>query len=458
MNNQDVLILVVEDEQQQRELIVSLLSASNYQVISADCVEQAILLLKEQPVDLVFSDWKLGKLSGIDLLNYVRNKTTIKASAEHGFIIATAHGTISHAVEALKQGADDYIAKPFQRQELLLTIEKALTAKSLRLQNLNLNQQLGEQNQLIGLVGKAPCMQKVYQRIERVSATNATILILGETGTGKELAARALHQSSDRKNKPFIAINCGAITDSLAESELFGAEKGAYTGANTTKIGKFEAANHGTVFLDEVGELSLNTQVKLLRFLQEGTITRVGSNKELTLDVRVIAATHRDLDQEVKTGQFREDLFYRLNIVPINMPALRDRSEDIASLCEHFLSLHSKRHNINIAKLSASAYRSLLEYHWPGNVRELSNRLERFVLLDDEQELISALHVPDGQNCDNTPDFSFPDESFSWDSFEQQCLASALSKNHGNRTKAAKHLQMSYKAFLYRLEKYQLNK
>ncbi len=311
---------------------------------------------------------------------------------------------------------------------------------------------------MVGLVGKAPCMQKVYQRIDRVSATDATILILGETGTGKELAARALHQSSERSKAPFIAINCGAIAESLAEAELFGAEKGAFTGANATRIGKFEAANGGTVFLDEVGELTLTTQVKLLRFLQEGSITRLGSNQELSLNVRVIAATDRNLEQEVKLGQFREDLFYQLNIVPINMPPLRERNEDIGALCEHFLSLHSKRHNINVPKLSTSAYRSLLEYHWPSNVRELSNRLERFVLLDDEQELISALHVQYSQHSDNTPEFNFPEESFSWDSFEQQCLASALTKNQGNRTKAAKHLQMSYKAFLYRLEKYQLNK
>ncbi|MCJ8320600.1 MAG: sigma 54-interacting transcriptional regulator, partial [Colwellia sp.] len=248
-------ILVVEDEADQRALICDILVASDFQVSQADCVEQAIILLQEQPFDVVFSDWKLATLTGLDLLNYVR-----KNQPSLGFIIATAYGTISHAVKALQQGADDYLSKPFQRQELLLTIDKAVKAKNLRSQNIYLNSQLSEQKQLIGLVGKAPCMQKVYQRIEKVSATNATILILGESGTGKELAARALHERSNRCHEKFIAINCGAIAESLAEAELFGAEKGAYTGANSTKIGRLEAANNGTIFLDEIGELPPSLQ------------------------------------------------------------------------------------------------------------------------------------------------------------------------------------------------------
>jgi len=449
-------ILVVEDEADQRELICDILNASDFQVSQADCVEAAILLLQEKSFDVIFSDWKLGTLSGLDLLNYVRkNQPTL------GFVIATAYGTISHAVMALQQGADDYLSKPFQRQELLLTIEKAVKAKNLRSQNSYLNSQLSEQKQLIGLVGKAPCMQKVYQRIEKVSATNATVLILGESGTGKELAARALHERSNRSHEKFIAINCGAIAESLAESELFGAEKGAYTGANTTKIGRLEAANNGTIFLDEIGELSPSLQAHLLRFLQEGTITRLGSHEEIKLNVRVIAATHRDLAEEIKQGNFREDLFYRLNIVPINMPPLRERQEDIALLVEHFINVHSKQHNCNVPELSNDIYRKLLEYFWPGNVRELSNRIERFVLLNDEEELTQNIHashnINNGENQGGTVDFELPKESFNWEQFERSCLAQALKINQGNRTKAAKHLQMSYKAFLYRLEKFQLN-
>ena len=451
-------ILVVEDDPEQRQLICDILTASQFNVMSADCVEQAILQLKAHTIDLVFSDWKLGELSGIDLLNYVkRNKPDV------GFIIATAYGTINHAVQVLQQGADDYLPKPFKRQELLLTIDKALKAKTLRQQNKQLTAQLSEQQQLMSLVGKAPCMQLVYQRINKISATNASVLILGESGTGKELAARALHESSQRSSEKFIAINCGAIAESLAEAELFGAEKGAYTGANTLKIGRFEAANNGTVFLDEIGELSPSLQAHLLRFLQEGTITRLGSNDEIKLDVRVIAATHRNLEQEVQQGTFREDLFYRLNVVPITMPALRERQQDIALLADHFIQLHAKQHNCAVPKLSADLYRNLLEYHWPGNVRELSNRVERFVLLDDEQELIQNFTKPINRSFADSslgnsqlPLVDLPEGGFNWDLFECHCLSQALQKNKGNKTKAAKYLQMSYKAFLYRLEKYQI--
>ncbi|NMP33114.1 sigma-54-dependent Fis family transcriptional regulator [Thalassotalea sp. M1531] len=453
MSNETISVLVVEDDHEQRQLVCEMLAANNFQIYSADCVEQAILVLKESPVDVVFSDWKLGTLTGLDLLNYVR-----KNLPETGFVIATAYGTISHAVEALQRGADDYLPKPFQRQALMLTVEKAHKAKLLRNQNRQLQAQLSEQKQLVGLVGKAPCMQKVYQRIDKVSATSATVLILGESGTGKELAARALHEKSNRANQKFVAINCGAVAESLAEAELFGAEKGAYTGADKTKIGKFEAANGGTIFLDEIGELSPSLQAHLLRFLQEGTITRLGSHTDIQLDVRVIAATHRDLQTQVANGDFREDLFYRLNVVPIDMPPLRERQEDIALLSEHFLKSHAKQHGCELIKLSEQAYRKLFDYHWPGNVRELSNRIERFVLLNDEEELTHLPSVGKIQaNNEKLPNVSFPDIGYNWDDFERFCLEQALENQQGNKTKAAKYLSMSYKAFLYRLEKYQIS-
>ncbi len=454
-NNQkvNISILVVEDDPDQRELITNILSAEQYQVQSADCVESAILLIKRHNFDVIFSDWNLGNLSGLDLLNYVK-----KNHPYIGFAIATAYSTVAHAVEAIQQGADDYLAKPFQRQTLLLTINKAIKSGQLKKQNQQLSQQLNEQNQLSNIVGKAACMQKVYQRINRISATDATVLILGESGTGKELCARSLHEMSSRNNKAFIAINCGAIPESLAEAELFGAEKGAFTGANTTRIGKFEAANGGTLFLDEIGELPLSLQPKLLRLLQEGTVTRLGSHHEIKLDVRVIAATHKNLEKLVQIGDFREDLFYRLNIIPITMPTLRERQEDIPQLIEHFVSLHSKRHNCPTPELEKQSYRALLDHHWPGNVRELSNRIERFVLLNDEEELISSLNS-DHQNDRNNEviNFTIPSTGINWQAFERQCLAQALKQSDGNKTKAAAFLQMSYKAFLYRLEKYQLS-
>jgi len=450
----NVNILVVEDEDEQRELICDILTASGFQVMSANCVEQAILYIKSNKFDVVFSDWKLGELSGLDLLNYVRRN-----QAELGFVIATAYGTINHAVEALQQGADDYLPKPFKRQELLITIDKALKANKLRGQNKALSAQLGEQKQLVSLVGKAPCMQQVYQRIEKVSATNATVLILGESGTGKELAARALHDNSNRAHERFVAINCGAIAESIAEAELFGAEKGAYTGANSSKIGRFESANNGTIFLDEIGELSPSLQAHLLRFLQESTITRLGSNDEIKLDIRVIAATHRDLPEEVEKGRFREDLFYRLNVVPIKMPALRERQEDIAILTDHFIQIHAKQYQSDVKKLSPECYRLLLDYHWPGNVRELSNRIERYVLLDDEEELTQNMEVNfnGSPNSTDFPSFKMPEKGFNWEQFERYCLSQALEMNQGNRTKAAKYLNLPYKAFLYRLEKFKIS-
>lgn len=449
MKVETLKILVVEDEPDQRSLISQMLEANNYQITSADSVEAAIVSLKQHVPDLVFSDWKLGQLSGMDLLTYVRRE-----HPDMGFIIATAYGTITHAVDAMQAGADDYLAKPYQRQSLLLAIEKVAKSLVLKKQNRRLTSELSQQQELVGIVGKAPCMQKVYSRVQRVSATDATVLIGGESGTGKELAARALYQLSQRKHKPFIAINCGSIPESLAESELFGAEKGAFTGATALKIGKLEAANGGTIFLDEIGELPLLQQTNLLRFLQEGIISRLGQNGEIKLDVRVIAATHRDLKLEVAEGRFREDLYYRLNVVPIHMPPLRERREDIGRLVEHFLKLHSGQYKMEQAKLSANTLKQLLDYAWPGNVRELSNRIERFVLLGDEEEMLDELSSQPKPL--NTSQFSLPDEGIEWEVFEKDCLEQAMNKHQGNRTKAAKFLGLSYKAFLYRLEKYQL--
>ncbi|MCL1058643.1 sigma-54 dependent transcriptional regulator [Shewanella gelidimarina] len=449
MSQQPFHILVVEDEPDQRSLICQMLTANNYVVSEADSVEQAILLLKKSVPDLIFSDWKLGQLTGMDLLTYVRRE-----HAELGFIIATAYGTITHAVDAMQAGADDYLSKPYQRQSLFMAIDKVAKSLKLKQHNRRLASELSQQQELVGLVGKAPCMQKVYTRVQRVSATDATVLIGGESGTGKELAARALYQLSQRHHKPFVAINCGAIPESLAESELFGAEKGAFTGATIQKIGKLEAANGGTIFLDEIGDLPLLQQTKLLRFLQEGVISRLGQNGEIKLDVRVIAATHRDLPTEVAEGRFREDLYYRLNVVPIHMPPLRERQEDIGRLVEHFLKLHSSQYKVALPKLTPMTLKQLLDHSWPGNVRELANRIERFVLLGDEDEMVDELACQPKPL--NTSQFSLPEQGLEWEVFEKDCLEQAMDKHQGNRTKAAKFLGLSYKAFLYRLEKYQL--
>lgn len=440
-------ILVVEDDSQQRELICQLLQGAEYSTYAADSVEQAILLLKQQPdIALVFSDWKLGAGNGLQVLQYVRSQLP-----ELGFVVATAYGSVSHAVEAIQAGADDYLAKPFKRQELLLAVAKGLNARTLRRQNRQLSEQLGEQRQLVELIGNAPCMQQLFSRINRVSNSNATVLISGESGTGKELAARALHQLSGRSKAAFIAINCGAIPEQLAEAELFGSEKGAFTGAISSKAGKFEAANGGTVFLDEVAELPLALQAKLLRLLQEGKVTRLGSHQEVTLDIRLIAASHQDLTLAVQQGRFREDLFYRLNVVPVHMPPLRERREDIPRLIQHFLQLNQQRYQLPAVQLSKAALKQLMDYHWPGNVRELANCIERFTLLGDEQELQQALAAPVSAGG-----FRLPQQGLNWQQHEQDCLRQALQLAQGNKAQAAKLLQLPYKTLLYRLEKYQL--
>ncbi len=442
-------ILLVEDDQAQNTLISAMLSAASYQVYSAFSVEDAIVTLKKHAdIELIFTDWKLGNLSGMDLIKYAR------AQQKHiGIVVATAYGSIEHAVEAIELGADDYLSKPFQRQELLLALAKANKANQLRLANQQLSSQISEQNQLVDIIGHAPCMQKVFQRIERVSATSATVLISGESGTGKELAARALHQLSNRSKQAFIAINCGAIPENLAESELFGALKGAYTGAMQNKLGKFAAANKGTIFLDEVAELSLNVQTKLLRLLQEGVVTPVGDTKEHNIDVRVLAASHKNLQQMVQDGLFREDLYYRLNVVPLHMPPLRERQEDIPRLIEHFLKRFSQQYGIEAPQLSSKLLKHLLNFNWPGNVRQLSNILEQFVLLQDETELKENLTNTANSTQTNTL-FTLPSEGLNWDEFEKDCLQQALNREGGNKTQAAKLLGISYKQFLYRLEKH----
>ncbi|WP_446728524.1 sigma-54 interaction domain-containing protein [Pseudoalteromonas sp. G4] len=298
-------------------------------------------------------------------------------------------------------------------------------------------------------------MQKVFQRIEKVASTSATVLISGESGTGKELAARALHKISPRKDSPFIAINCGAIPESIAEAELFGAKKGAFTGANQDKLGKFAAADGGTLFLDEVAELSPQLQTKLLRFLQEGVITPLGCHEEVSVDVRVIAASHKQLLAQVEEGLFREDLYYRLNVVPIHMPALRERTEDIGKLIHHFKTKFCQQYGSQEQQLSATTLKQLLSYSWPGNVRQLSNCIERYALLGDENELIESLNH-NSQSPAQSEQFVIPDEGIDWHQFERDILLQACKRADNNKTAAAKLLGLSYKAFLYRLEKHQI--
>ena len=444
-------VLVVEDHHQQRKVICQILDNEGYRVIGVESAELALEKLAAQPVDLVLSDWKLPGIDGIQLLEICKAQYP-----EILFVMATAYGSINHAVDAVRKGAEDYLTKPYQKDQLLVTLEKASRTLVLRHENRQLQQEVSKRERLVNMVGSSKSMQLVYKRLEKVADTRATVLISGESGTGKELAARALHTLSERKNKPFIAVNCAAIPESIAEAELFGAEKGAFTGVDKLRLGKFEAADGGTLFLDEIGELPLALQSKLLRLLQEGVVTRLGSNKEKTVDVRLVAATNRDLSQEVKEGRFREDLYYRLNVVPLVMPPLRERREDIPDLVSFFAESASEKHGIDRVVFSKAALGRLIDFPWIGNVRELANTVERLVLLADDScvgegdlDFVDAAQ-PNGHA------FRLPAAGIDWEVHEKSCLQQALELASGNRSQAARYLNLNYKAFLYRLDKHQL--
>jgi DNA-binding NtrC family response regulator len=448
----NISILVVEDEPDQRDIIEQIIADAGYLVFTAEDAESALKIQQLKSVDLVFSDWKLPGMDGLQLLEKLR-----EVNPDQAFVMATGHGSIEHAISAIRAGADDYLSKPYKRQTLLFTLEKVCLSRELKNENKQLRQALSEQTRLVEMIGRAPSMQKIYRRIDKLASTNATVLISGESGTGKELAARALHKLSRRSEMPFIAINCAAIPESLAEAEFFGAEKGSYTGADKLKIGKFEAANNGTIFLDEIGELPLLLQAKLLRLLQEGTVTRVGSHEEHQLDIRVITATNRNLEDEVQVGQFREDLFFRLNVVPLVMPPLRERKEDIPALVSHFASTSALRHQLKEPTFPKDVLAQLIDNYWTGNVRELSNIVERLVLLADN-DIVSIDDVPilKSQQTIEDGQFKLPSEGLSWEAHERDCLNQALALTDNNRAQAARLLDLPYKAFLYRLEKHGL--
>ncbi|MGX5173858.1 sigma-54-dependent transcriptional regulator [Aliikangiella sp. IMCC44653] len=448
-----VNILLVEDEAEQRELIKQALSRHGFLVDDCGRAEVAIQKLKQTAYSVVISDWKLPEQSGESILEFIKANTPQTA-----FILITAHSDPSHAIKLIRAGADDYLAKPFDLSSLVFSINKQLYISEVEQQNAVLKSQNNQRDRLVDMIGDSEAMNKIYQRIEKTAATHATILISGESGTGKELAARAIHKLSERFEQSFIAVNCAAIPESLAEAELFGAEKGAYTGANKVRIGSIEAADGGTLFLDEIGELPLLMQSKILRFLQEGCITRIGSNKEIQLNVRVIAATNRNLTEEIKAQRFREDLYYRLSVIPIHMPRLSERSEDLPSLIQFFIEDACRKYQRPTVTIAKAALKALLSYSWPGNVRQLKNTLERLVILANQNQI--ELADFEELNLTQQPistDFTLPKEGLDWEAHERSCLQQALEMCHQNKTKAANLLGMSYKAFLYRLEKYRIS-
>ena len=446
-------VLVVDDEENLRHMIAMLLDEEGYQVDQAEDGAAALARLDESPSDFVVSDLRMPKMDGMELLAALGKRTD-----ELTFILMTAYGDLETALEAIKLGAYDYVQKPFKPEEILLRLRMAEERECLRRENVQLRQQVRREYSFDNIIGKADVMRKIFRTIEKIGDYKTTVLIYGESGTGKELIARALHVNSSRCDKAFVAVNCGAIPENLLESELFGHVKGAFTDAVRTKRGLFEEANQGTLFLDEIGELPLALQVKLLRVLQEEEIRPVGDTRTSKIDVRIVAATVRDLSQEVTAGRFREDLFYRLNVLPLRVPPLRERREDLPLLVEHFLEKYNKRLGTEVTNFTQPAMQLLLDYSWPGNVRELENTIERAVVLAD-RPVIDEESLPDKVRETRDPlRLTLASGELSIKKtvrvIEDELIRRALTKTGGNRTAAAKLLEISNRALLYKIKEF----
>jgi two-component system NtrC family response regulator len=411
----------------------------------------ALEMLASWEPELLITDVRMPGVSGLTLV-----KEAHKLYPEMQAIIMTAHGAVEDAVEAMKSGAWDYILKPFENHRLLLTVERCLKISNLAAEN----RRLREEKQGKGsLVGNSPAMKQVYQLIDKVAATRATVLITGESGTGKELAAHAIHQGSPRQQNPFVPVHCMALSESLLESELFGHEKGAFTGASARRKGRFEMANGGTIFLDEIGEISTSIQVKLLRVLQERSFERVGGSESLQVDVRVVAATNRDLAQAVAKGEFREDLYYRLNVIHIKIPPLREHKEDLPVLAEHFAHKYSQEMGRSQPRLSPAFLRCIEEYSWPGNVRELENALERALIMADKEDVLQIRHLPaeivQGNRLAQSEEIENLEEAVK--KLEKQMIIKALLKSNGVAAHAAEILGITKAGMAYKMKKHNIN-
>jgi DNA-binding NtrC family response regulator len=441
-------LLVVEDEANMLRVLELQLAGAGFAVEKASNAEQALAILERGGLDLVLTDLRLPGMDGLRLLERIRG---IDASLP--VIIMTAFGTVETAVQAMKAGASDYILKPFSLDDLMMTIDKVLELHTLRDENRRLKDELGHKYQFDNIIGKSPKMQEVFAAVSRVAPTRATVLLAGESGIGKDLIARAIHHHSPRRDRPFVKINCSALPENLMESELFGYEKGAFTGAASAHAGKFEQADGGTAFLDEIGDVPPPVQVKLLRVLQEREFERLGSNKTLRVDVRVIAATNQDLRAALEQGAFREDLYYRLNVVPINIPPLRERKEDIPYLVEHFLAKYSEETGGRVHSITPAAMEKLIAYHWPGNVRELENIIQRAMVLAPGPALEPGdIQLDSARRAAATADgIPFLPEGMTLDQYEQQLIREALRRCDGNKSQAARLLGLTRNALRYRL-------
>ena len=437
-----IKILIVDDEDIIRESLRDWLENAGYKVVIAGSGEEALRIIKQKKIKIMLADLVMPGIDGIELMKEAR-----KIVPTISTVIITAYGSIQTAISAIKEGAYDYIEKPFCPEKVELLIKNLMEHQDLIEENISLRRRIEDRYNFEGIIAKSPKMLKIFELIKTVAPTSATVLIIGKTGTGKEIIARAIHHQSQRRNKPFIATSCAALPESLLESELFGHEKGSFTGAVETKKGKFEAGDKGTLFLDEIGEINANTQIHLLRALEEKKITRVGSNEEIDVDVRVIAATNKNLKTMIKHEKFREDLYYRLNVVTIDLPPLKDRGEDILPLAEHFLKKFAGENNKSIKYFSPEVVEFMLNYSWPGNVRELENMVERGVILS-KNKTITLAEVP--QDIIHPT----PAEGKTIEVVERNHIINVLEETKGNISKAADILGIRRMTLYNKLKKY----
>jgi DNA-binding NtrC family response regulator len=442
-------ILIIDDDEAIRDSCSQVLLKDNHAVTGAKDGEEGLSFFNKEFFHVVLLDLKLPGLDGMEVLSRIKEE-----SPETPVIIITGYASIESAVEAIKRSAFDYLAKPFHPKELRIIVNKALESRKIFFENISIRKELEEISEFDMVVGKSKPMKKVMDIVKRVSPSESTVLITGESGTGKEILAREIHNHSLRKNSPFVVVDCGALVETLFESELFGHVKGSFTGAHETKHGRFEVANGGTIFLDEISNISLNIQANLLRVIQEREITRIGSTKPIKVDVRILAATNENLALCVKKGKFREDLFYRLSVVPLNLPPLRERREDIPLLIDHFLRKYNKKTRKTIKKISPAVIKALKDYDWPGNIRELENTMERAVVLSQKDEIQLEDLVYHGIRSGLPMMSPIKGDYQSLEEIEKQYIKTVLNAQHGNKSKTAKILGIDRKTLSTKIRKY----
>ena len=444
-------ILIIDDEENMLHMLKTLLSKEGYEVVTATNGTEGLERIETDSFDTILCDIRMPEMDGLSFLKAAKEK-----NLDSTIIMMSAYGTIDLAVEAMKHGAYDYVSKPFKPDEIILTLKKAEEQERLRKENILLKKEIKKEFGFENIITKNDKIFQIFETIQKISDYDSSVLIIGESGTGKELVAKAIHYNSKRNGKPFIAINCGAIPENLLESELFGYVKGAFTDAHQNKKGLFEEANGGTLLLDEIGELPSNLQVKLLRALQEGEVRKIGDTKQIKLDVRIIAATSRNLAQEARKDNFREDLFYRLNVIQIDLPPLRERREDIPLLVNHFINRYNEKHHLKIKNISSAALNILVEYDWQGNIRELENAIERAIILSESSRIEVSALPPDIRKSETFEDKELGNDEYSIKKInlimEEQLIRKALNKTNGNRTQASKLLEISHPSLLSKMK------